>query len=174
MYTDLCYNKSPRFTGKTLVNVWCTFKFLKIVFILAKSADHLQWRIQKGFRGFAWTSPHPCFKYPMKNETKLFHFHGILRQIRENQQSEPPTPLYIWTRFPEILDPLQDPPQISSGSSQFAIWRTFKGFYSMLKVIFWFQDIFMFLIKQLRGLEDPNSPTFKRYFYLLEVSIAIV
>ncbi|XP_060604086.1 LOW QUALITY PROTEIN: sister chromatid cohesion protein PDS5 homolog B-like, partial [Ruditapes philippinarum] len=30
------------------------------------------------------------------------------------------------------------------------------------------KDIFMFLIKQLRGLEDPNSPTFKRYFYLLE------
>ncbi|KAL3879117.1 hypothetical protein ACJMK2_031429 [Sinanodonta woodiana] len=30
------------------------------------------------------------------------------------------------------------------------------------------KEIFMFLIKQLRGLEDPNSPTFKRYFYLLE------
>ena len=29
----------------------------------------------------------------------------------------------------------------------------------------------MFLIKQLRGLEDPNSPTFKRYFYLLEVRL---
>ena len=32
------------------------------------------------------------------------------------------------------------------------------------------KDIFMFLNKQLRGLEDPNSPTFKRYFYLLEVT----
>ncbi|ESO93934.1 hypothetical protein LOTGIDRAFT_177294 [Lottia gigantea] len=30
------------------------------------------------------------------------------------------------------------------------------------------KDIFMFLIKQLRGLEDPESPSFKRYFYLLE------
>ncbi|KAJ8298337.1 hypothetical protein KUTeg_024868 [Tegillarca granosa] len=30
------------------------------------------------------------------------------------------------------------------------------------------KEIFMFLIKQLRGLEDPDSPTFKRYFYLLE------
>ncbi|KAL4230738.1 Sister chromatid cohesion protein PDS5 A [Mactra antiquata] len=30
------------------------------------------------------------------------------------------------------------------------------------------KDIFMFLNKQLRGLENPNSPTFKRYFYLLE------
>lgn len=30
------------------------------------------------------------------------------------------------------------------------------------------KDIFMFLIKQLRGLEDPNSPSFRRYFYLLE------
>jgi hypothetical protein len=24
-------------------------------------------------------------------------------------------------------------------------------------------------VKQLRGLEDPDSPSFKRYFYLLEV-----
>lgn len=30
------------------------------------------------------------------------------------------------------------------------------------------KDIFMFLTKQLRGLADPNSPSFKRYFYLLE------
>ncbi|KAL5012757.1 hypothetical protein ScPMuIL_011308 [Solemya velum] len=30
------------------------------------------------------------------------------------------------------------------------------------------KEIFMFLIKQLRGLEDPASPSFKRYFYLLE------
>lgn len=28
--------------------------------------------------------------------------------------------------------------------------------------------IFMFFIEQLRGLEDPKDPTFKRYFYLLE------
>lgn len=27
----------------------------------------------------------------------------------------------------------------------------------------------MFLIKQLRGLEEPDAPSFKRYFYLLEV-----
>ncbi|KAK7496569.1 hypothetical protein BaRGS_00012221, partial [Batillaria attramentaria] len=30
------------------------------------------------------------------------------------------------------------------------------------------KEIFMFLIQQLRGLEDPESPSFKRYFYLLE------
>ncbi|XP_064607690.1 sister chromatid cohesion protein PDS5 homolog B-like [Liolophura sinensis] len=30
------------------------------------------------------------------------------------------------------------------------------------------KEIFMFLIKQLRGLEDPNTASFKRYFYLLE------
>ncbi|XP_062616219.1 sister chromatid cohesion protein PDS5 homolog B-like [Saccostrea cucullata] len=30
------------------------------------------------------------------------------------------------------------------------------------------KEIFMFLIKQLRGLEDPDAPSFKRYFYLLE------
>lgn len=29
----------------------------------------------------------------------------------------------------------------------------------------------MFLIKQLRGLEEPDAPSFKRYFYLLEVII---
>lgn len=28
----------------------------------------------------------------------------------------------------------------------------------------------MFLIKQLRGLEEPDAPSFKRYFYLLEVN----
>ncbi|KAK3099941.1 hypothetical protein FSP39_012194 [Pinctada imbricata] len=30
------------------------------------------------------------------------------------------------------------------------------------------KEIFMFLIKQLRGLENTESPSFKRYFYLLE------
>ncbi|KAM7291619.1 sister chromatid cohesion protein PDS5 homolog B [Ixodes scapularis] len=31
------------------------------------------------------------------------------------------------------------------------------------------KTIFLFFIEQLRGLEDPKDPTFKRYFYLLEV-----
>ncbi|XP_013389020.1 sister chromatid cohesion protein PDS5 homolog B-B-like [Lingula anatina] len=30
------------------------------------------------------------------------------------------------------------------------------------------KEIFLFLIKQLRGLDDPEAPQFKRYFYLLE------
>ncbi|GFO14487.1 sister chromatid cohesion protein pds5 homolog b [Plakobranchus ocellatus] len=30
------------------------------------------------------------------------------------------------------------------------------------------KEIFMFFIQQLRGLEDPEAPSFKRYFYLLE------
>lgn len=30
------------------------------------------------------------------------------------------------------------------------------------------KSIFLFFIEQLRGLEDPKDPTFKRYFYLLE------
>ncbi|KAK4304004.1 hypothetical protein Pmani_024024 [Petrolisthes manimaculis] len=30
------------------------------------------------------------------------------------------------------------------------------------------KTVFMFMIKQLRGLKDPNDPTFKHYFYLLE------
>ncbi|XP_055894308.1 sister chromatid cohesion protein PDS5 homolog A-B-like isoform X1 [Biomphalaria glabrata] len=30
------------------------------------------------------------------------------------------------------------------------------------------KEIFMFFIQQLRGLEDPDAPSFKRYFYLLE------
>ncbi|XP_025084821.1 sister chromatid cohesion protein PDS5 homolog A-like [Pomacea canaliculata] len=30
------------------------------------------------------------------------------------------------------------------------------------------KEIFKFLIQQLRGLEDPDSPSFRRYFYLLE------
>ena len=45
----------------------------------------------------------PVFKYPMKmkkfglSETKLFHFHGILKKNEENQ-------LYM-IPFPENLDP---------------------------------------------------------------------
>ena len=31
------------------------------------------------------------------------------------------------------------------------------------------KEIFLFLTRQLRGLEDPEAPSFKRYFYLLEV-----
>lgn len=30
------------------------------------------------------------------------------------------------------------------------------------------QTIFIFLINQLSGLQDPKDPAFKRYFYLLE------
>jgi len=30
------------------------------------------------------------------------------------------------------------------------------------------KEIFLFFIMQLRGLEDPDAPSFKRYFYLLE------
>ncbi|BFZ14836.1 hypothetical protein BsWGS_17875 [Bradybaena similaris] len=30
------------------------------------------------------------------------------------------------------------------------------------------KEIFLFFIQQLRGLEDPEAPSFKRYFYLLE------
>lgn len=30
------------------------------------------------------------------------------------------------------------------------------------------KEIFLFLTEQLRGLQDPESPSFKRYFYLLE------
>lgn len=31
------------------------------------------------------------------------------------------------------------------------------------------QDIFMFITRQLKGLEDTKSAQFNRYFYLLEV-----
>ena len=31
----------------------------------------------------------------------------------------------------------------------------------------------MFLTRQLKGLEDPEGSTFRRYFYLLEVCIKI-
>lgn len=31
------------------------------------------------------------------------------------------------------------------------------------------QDIFLFITRQLKGLEDTKSPQFNRYFYLLEV-----
>ena len=31
------------------------------------------------------------------------------------------------------------------------------------------KEIFLFLTQQLQGLQDPESPSFKRYFYLLEV-----
>jgi hypothetical protein len=36
------------------------------------------------------------------------------------------------------------------------------------------QEIFMFLIRELKGLGDPDGPSFKRYFYLLEVCEVIL
>ena len=64
----------------------------------------IQWRIQRGFRGFAWTPPpSPHFKYPMKmesfglSETKLFHFHGIYKQ--NEMKSAKKTP-YLYTYEP--------------------------------------------------------------------------
>lgn len=36
-------------------------------------------------------------------------------------------------------------------------------------VSFFLQDIFMFITRQLKGLEDTKSAQFNRYFYLLEV-----
>ncbi len=33
----------------------------------------------------------------------------------------------------------------------------------------YFQDVLLFLCKQLRGLADPKSPYFSKYFYVLEV-----
>ncbi len=35
------------------------------------------------------------------------------------------------------------------------------------------KEIFMFVTRQLRGLEDTEAPSFKRYFYLLEVNFCI-
>ena len=38
--------------------------------------------------------------------SKLFHFHGIFRKMRSNQQSDPPPRTFIYVPlFPEILDP---------------------------------------------------------------------
>ena len=34
--------------------------------------------------------------------------------------------------------------------------------------------IFLFFIQQLKGLQDPKDATFKRYFYLLEVSLKVL
>ena len=56
-------------------------------------------------------SPLAVFKYPMKmklfglNETKYFHFHGIFNQIQKKSAKRTPIPLYVYTPFPEILDP---------------------------------------------------------------------
>lgn len=36
------------------------------------------------------------------------------------------------------------------------------------------QEIFLFITRQLKGLEDTKSPQFNRYFYLLEVWISFI
>lgn len=36
------------------------------------------------------------------------------------------------------------------------------------------QEIFLFITRQLKGLEDTKSPQFNRYFYLLEVRISFI
>ena len=59
-------------------------------------------------------SPHLCTLFLnilwkwnnlVSGRPNYFIFMGYLRKMRWNQQSEPPTPLNIWTPFPEILDP---------------------------------------------------------------------
>ena len=40
-------------------------------------------------------------------------------------------------------------------------------------VCVWLQDIFMFITRQLKGLEDTKSAQFNRYFYLLEVCVCL-
>ena len=40
--------------------------------------------------------------------------------------------------------------------------------------LFSLQEIFKFLTEQLAGLHEPEAPSFKRYFYLLEVTHDLV
>ena len=61
-------------------------------------------------------NPLLVFKYRMKmiycglSETKVFHFHRKLKKhkiksLKRTLPPPPPPPLFIWTHFPEILDP---------------------------------------------------------------------
>ena len=64
-----------------------------------------QWGIQRGFAGPPPPPPPPIFKYLMEmrkfglSETKLFHFHGILKKNLIKSAKQTPTPLYIWNPF---------------------------------------------------------------------------
>ena len=59
----------------------------------------------RGGSGGSLKPPHPSpvFKYPMK--MKLFHFHGIFKKNEIKSAKRTPYTFYIWTPFPEILDP---------------------------------------------------------------------
>ena len=51
--------------------------------------SRILWRIQRGFRGFAWTPFPPKFLRFLWKWNKLFRFHGIFfKELRYNQQSE--------------------------------------------------------------------------------------
>ena len=70
-----------------------------------------QWRIRRGFRGFARTPlpAGPGLKYPMKLkkigliETKLFHFHGIFKKYDLKSSKRTTTPLYIHLYEPPFM-----------------------------------------------------------------------
>ena len=51
------------------------------------------------------TLPFILFELFSLSETKLFHFHGIFNKNEIKSAKRTPTLFYIWTPFPEILDP---------------------------------------------------------------------
>ena len=63
-----------------------------------------------GSRGGSGVSlePPPRLPYEIKyfglSETKIFHFHRILKKNEIKSAKRTPTPLFTWTHFPEILD----------------------------------------------------------------------
>ena len=70
----------------------------------------VKWRIQRRLRGFAWTPPPPPFLNIIWKWNNLvsvrpncFIFMGISKIEQKAKRAH--IPLYIWTPFPEILDP---------------------------------------------------------------------
>ena len=69
--------------------------------------SYCQWRIQIGLKPHCPRFLNILWKWNnlVSMRPNYFIFMGYLRQMRLNHKKRTPTPLYTWTRFPEILDP---------------------------------------------------------------------
>ena len=101
MCVCLYYRINILYGGSYLVKI--NFQTKSMPWLKCDKYEIVQWRIQRGFRGFART-PEPAssfFKYPMKmkyfglTETKLFHFHGKYKKNEIKSAKRTPSSTHL-------------------------------------------------------------------------------
>lgn len=80
-----------------------------------------------------------------------------------------------WPMYRKVLYPQYFPRGsmdliLQNTLSEMSFYSQSAIIHSLTFVLLLSQDIFLFITRQLKGLEDSKSPQFNRYFYLLEVN----